>query len=94
LTQLPPGLKEITTALKRKRGPDTTDAPDITADTWEGGLSPGHEMEREETMEEDESDGQLESAGHVNTAQLTGCRLTEASRITNWVCDLIDLNNH
>jgi hypothetical protein len=75
LTQLPPGLKESTTALKRKRGPDTTDAPNITVDTWEGGLSPGHETEREETTEEDENDGQLESAGHVNTAQLAGRRL-------------------
>ena len=93
MTQLPPWLKESTTALKRKRGPNTTDAPDITADTWEGGLSLGHETERDK-MTEDENNGQLESAGHVNTAQLAGRCLTAASRITNRVCDLIDLNNH
>lgn len=87
-------MKESTTALKRKRGPDTTDAPDIMADTCEGDLSPGHETERDETTEEDENDGQPESTGHVNTAQSAGRRLTAASRFTNQVCDLIDLNNH
>ena len=56
MTQLPPRLKESTTTLKCKRGPDTTDAPDIMADTCEGDLSPGHEMERDDTTEEDEND--------------------------------------
>lgn len=78
-------------------GPDADDVPGITADAWEGDLS-GHETEKDETMEEDENDGQLESAGHVNTPQLVRRRLTAASRFTNQVCDhatdQIDQNNH